>query len=139
MNESREESKVIHGYWGASVGEEARIEAGDLKHGGGGGTFDDMEHRVTRLEEAFIRMDGSLSDIKSSQARSEMKLDHLSSDFTGVKVSQARIEERMERVMDKARDMPNERSVNTMLNHKLTILGVVVAVVVALGKLFGIA
>lgn len=115
------------------------MENSILKNGGGGGTFDDMERRVTRLEEAFIRMDGSLSDIKSSQARSEMKLDQLSSDFTGVKVSQARIEERMERVMDKARDMPTERSVNTMLNHKLTILGVVVAVVVALGKLFGIA
>lgn len=61
----------------------------DLKHGGGGGTFDPMEQRVSNLEQAVMRIDDNVAAIRASQIR---------------------IEERMERVMDRARDMPDPDS-----------------------------
>lgn len=110
-----------------------------------------MEARVTRLEGAFLRVDASLNDIKASQARTETRLDHIDGRLDGIdgrlvrmdgrlegvdsrlgrsETSQARLEERMERVMDKARDMPSEDTVNKLLNHKLTILGIITAILV---------
>lgn len=81
---------------------------------------DEMEQRVARLEEAFVRVDANL--------------DRLTSDMTAVKVSQAKIEERMDRVMDKAREMPTEAKINSLLNHKLTLLGIIIAAVLALAQ-----
>lgn len=79
-------------------------------HNGGGGG-DDMERRVTRLEEAVIAIKGDLSDIRASQAT---------------------LLERMDRVMDKVRDMPSERRVSEMLNAKLTLAATILAAVIGI-------
>ena len=86
-----------------------------------------MEARLSRVEDAIFA-------IRSSQDRMEQRFDAFQSDMTAVKVSQGRIEERMERVMDKAREMPTEAKINSLLNHKLTLLGIIIAAVLALAQ-----
>lgn len=83
-----------------------------LKSGGGGGTFGGMEARINQLEQSFVSMQATLS-------RMDGKLDQLSSTITDVKVSQAHIEERMERVMDRAREMPTTERVDGMIKSKM--------------------
>ncbi|MDE4274736.1 hypothetical protein PXK58_09005 [Phaeobacter gallaeciensis] len=46
-----------------------------LKSGDGGGTFDGMEARVTRLEDKMDKVDGRLTSIEVTLARIEEKLD----------------------------------------------------------------
>lgn len=80
-------------------------------HNGGNGGGDDMERRVTRLEDAVIAMQGDMADIRASQAT---------------------LLERMDRVMDKVRDMPSERRVSEMLNSKITVSTAIIATVIAI-------
>lgn len=86
-----------------------------------------MEARLSRVEDAIIA-------IRSSQDRMEQRFDVFQSDLSAVKVSQGKLEERMDRVMDKAREMPTEAKINSLLNHKLTLLGIVIAAVLALAQ-----
>ncbi|MBO9441402.1 hypothetical protein J7363_04810 [Phaeobacter italicus] len=46
-----------------------------LKSGDGGGTFDGMEARVSRLEDKMDRVEGRLTSIEVTLARIEEKLD----------------------------------------------------------------
>ena len=96
-------------------------ETAGLKSGGGGGSFDDMDARLKRLEDAFLGFDA--------------KLDRMSGDLGEVKVSQARIQERMERIMDRTGNMPTEATISKVMNQKLTTLSVVFAVVVGIATL----
>lgn len=82
---------------------------------------DELQARVQRLEDTFVRIDATL--------------ERMSGDMGDVKVSQARIQERMERIMDRTRDMPTEVSVGKALDEKLTILGVVIAIVIGIATL----
>lgn len=57
-----------------------------LKSGGGGGTFDGMEHRISSLEKAFEKMDGKLdatiadiADLKTQTAVLSERISHLPS------------------------------------------------------------
>ncbi|MGN8023022.1 hypothetical protein ACTJJ7_20145 [Phyllobacterium sp. 22229] len=57
-----------------------------LKSGSGGGTYDDMEARVTRLEKAFEKMDGKfdatikdIADLKIQTAVLAERINHLPS------------------------------------------------------------
>lgn len=65
-----------------------------------------MERRVTRLEQAVLRIDGNVDAIRASQIR---------------------IEERMERVMDRARDMPSPTVVDAMITSKLGLSALIAA------------
>lgn len=103
-----------------------------LKGGDGDGTLPPMEQRLSRVEDAIIAIRSSQDRMEQRFDRMEQRFDGFQSDMTAVKVSQVKLEERMERVMDKARDMPTEAKVNSMLNHKLTVLGVVVTAIAAL-------
>jgi hypothetical protein len=80
-------------------------------HNGGDGGGDDMERRVTRLEDAVIAMQGDMTEIRTSQAT---------------------LLERMDRVMDKVRDMPSERRVGEMLTSKITVSTAIIATVIAI-------
>ncbi|VDS07552.1 hypothetical protein PARHAE_00729 [Paracoccus haematequi] len=98
-----------------------------LKNGDGDGTLPPMEQRLSRLEEAFARVDISLdrlssdiADVKASQTRLEDRTSLIGA-------SQARIEERMERVMDRARDMPTPDKVDSMINSKMGIAALLFA------------
>lgn len=109
---------------------------------------DEMELRVSRLEEAFLRVDANLDrmstdmsaikasqerfeqrlgGVEASQTRMEERLAVIGSDLGAVKVSQARVEERMERVMDHARNMPSPDKVDSMINSKLGIAALLFA------------
>lgn len=79
---------------------------GDGPHGGGEPPRGGMEQRVTRLEQAVLRIDGNVDAIRASQIR---------------------IEERMERVMDRARDMPSPTVVDAMITSKLGLSALIAA------------
>lgn len=93
-----------------------------LKSGGGGGTFDGMEARVQKLEDAFLRVDRSLD-------RMDQRFDAFQSDISATRVSLAKIEERMDRVMDRARDMPTEAKIDSMITSKLGLSALLLAAV----------
>lgn len=95
-------------------------DAAPLKSGDGDGTLPPMEARLSRVEDAILA-------IRSSQDRMEQRFDTFQTDLSGVKVSQARIEERMERVMDHARDIPSPDKVDSMINSKLGIAALLFA------------
>ena len=54
---------------------EVRQISESLKSGDGGGTFDGMEARVSRLEDKMDRVEGRLTSIEVTLARIEEKLD----------------------------------------------------------------
>lgn len=70
--------------------------------------------RVRRLEDAFLHLDS--------------KLDAMSHSISDVRVSQAHLQERMERTMDRTANMPSEASIHKAMNQKLTTPGGVVGI-----------
>ncbi|HBD92128.1 MAG TPA: hypothetical protein DEF16_00745 [Gemmobacter sp.] len=94
-----------------------------------------MEKRVARIELAIEGVNSTLSRLDGRFDRLDAKLDRHDSNLSNIKTSQARVEERLDRVMDKARDMPSDTTINAMLNHKLTVLGIVCAIVLGAAAL----
>ena len=60
-----------------------RLES--LKSAGGGGTFEDMEHRVAFLEKSFGKMDGKLDVILNGIAGLKEDVSILKGDVSGLK------------------------------------------------------
>lgn len=115
-------SDAIHDLTGQGRTLEDYEKALLLKSGGGGGTFDDMEARVQKLEDAFLRVDRSLD-------RMDQRFDAFQSDISATRVSLAKIEERMDRVMDRARDIPTEAKIDSMITSKLGLSALLLAAV----------
>ncbi len=55
--------------------ESLRRDLPDLKSGGGGGTFDPMEQRISRLEGKMDKVEDRLTSIEVTLTRIEAKLD----------------------------------------------------------------
>lgn len=103
-----------------------------------GGRLDVLDNKIAQVDEKVASTDEKAGDIITAIAvlreRTE-SMPSLNDGITELKSRGARIEERMDRVMEKAREMPDNARVNSLLNHKLSILGIVMTVVIALAGL----